>query len=1092
MKTHFNRLLLLGAILFGWMLQATADDLTELPSEVWFHCFLDEDGNIGAAERPGFPLKMTPGTASDGRPSLSCEFIYDNEPLWCYVSDKETLDESTHVWGRPGEFDKNDSQFYLGHPNNHSSLITLRDWSEVDTYTTDNVVFGFQIQPTGRKVKFDFNLSYNSTPQIEYRHYNAVPGDPYDSYWLVSAYCEGYDYNGIPQFTEDYNFPVTRLNWDEKLQGYTFYGSFPKLTEAKWVIRTLDTNYNRSYFCLDIKDVLNFWETEDIDDFEYEPCLYFSDLLGQETTLINAKDEELDEDYYEYMPYIYFYGLEDKVYKFILKWNEDKTKLLLTVVDGLEESFDPGIVPSKGVYVYASINNNPIKLIGTLSTEADAESGAFILKHQDFIGDYDQGIIKYIVYIDGKRYGHPGGTISSDLGSANAVLLKECDSKYNDFYTIELYGNTDICFHYQANGTSGDSFDNQEGKVLWIDNVNTYFFASDMNHWFSIDYMKPDYDSPWGGTGAQYYHGMQWKSVGDAELDGLILDSDQWKFEYLTEGDYSGWYRFTPWTDNHRITGQFKILSVDRYLADPDYGTFFGHRVAYVDSKSEFDDYYTHPITCSDIKNGTIFGKNGFANVAPMLSEATGQPYLANLHFDCNAIENAAVYFKPAAKYGETPLLKVVGTPVDYFIFYDGEADDATQPIMAKINSGKRNQEKMLLPGVTFKPEYENPFTLEEPNGKPHMNVGNGVEMVRINLQQAAREGDNEVFNELFKNSDRLKNAMAEGKLLKGDGHDPDKYYDIAGKSIYVAKIPNGFEYAPGLKYNVHISNADPNREDLYIDPSLRDGNIFLMSSESDLHVHALNKMKFSRNAANLEIAYRIYYVDDKYDTYIVNLDADGLDDSVEKARKVYSATSQMAKLSSSGADDLLDYGWKELNVTTQAGEDWAGNKISDYWMVECTQADCNATLDRHDSCSDDHRRGISKKYSNAYVQFRIGAKAGSMRSAPGQHRLLGSNEGTFAYEPPALAIYNEYYTHPLNGDDIFVTMNHNMDDIYTAIEQILDDPQGEEEEGSESFADGTTAAPVYYNLQGQRVTRPAAGLYIERRADKARKVIRR
>lgn len=647
---------------------------------------------------------------------------------------------------------------------------------------------------------------------------------------------------------------------------------------------------------------------------------------------------------------------------------------------------------------------------------------------------------------------------------SNGCELAMQDNDQKDFWTDEADVNyTGGTKPFSMKGTSSKNIKFGEGlsgdylltydpatKTLTISGTEPkakpYYFVGDMNDWFSKEFTDP--------TAPQ---GMN--------KDVMNANKDKWEFTFIDEipgkGDLGkGWYKFDFSAHGHEcLTGQFQIFDGTDALWE---GEVYSHN-PYVSGygnnggkdHNSFKAYINRPISFEMISNETVMTTTTTKGGNPAIRRSQG----SNFHLGCNAVRNAKIYFKP----GNDPRLIVSGTPEDYYIFYSkaNKAEDTSDgKVTAQIVNGKPNTNNYYLPGVKYDnvalPNYIN----EDGTTADHMNM-DGIDLVEFDFSDDKIDDtlSSKAFTSMFNTAsvggmtlEDFKTNLRSKKLPNG--------ISLAGRTtVYVQKIPNGFEYPAGRKYALKFINAFSSSDKDVLTP-VAASNLYFFNDA--IHVH-LNIDNYEDGAQKkdryVKMYYRIYTYDENYNTVVINTDNG-------TKEQIHSKGEEIGLTAGSTTKDL---GWVALNEK-KAPTDWGGTTAdtghSDLaaWNVAWVSG---------------NRKNINSKYGNCYVQFKIetGPNASSA-SAANRANAEESDHGTL-YIPERALIRNtpDFYT--FNGQDLYVALDGGY--TTTDVEDVFEDQIVEE---------GVDAEPIFFNLQGQRVVNPEKGMYIVVKGNKTYKVM--
>lgn len=138
----------------------------------------------------------------------------------------------------------------------------------------------------------------------------------------------------------------------------------------------------------------------------------------------------------------------DKDYTFTLAFDSNNVPVKLTVTGPEQGGGGTITYPTQGTYMYANWLGQPYGQVGTFSTEANAGSGSFTLPAAT-----SERKIYYVVYRDGKRWGHKGGNKEqniTDISYKNAVMLENVESTIDDCFYVTIPANREVTFNFQS------------------------------------------------------------------------------------------------------------------------------------------------------------------------------------------------------------------------------------------------------------------------------------------------------------------------------------------------------------------------------------------------------------------------------------------------------------------------------------------------------------------------------------------------------------------------------------------------------------------------------------------------------------------
>lgn len=577
-----------------------------------------------------------------------------------------------------------------------------------------------------------------------------------------------------------------------------------------------------------------------------------------------------------------------------------------------------------------------------------------------------------------------------------------------------------------------------------------YYFVGDMNDWFSKEFTDP--------TAPQ---GM--------DKDVMNANKKNWEFTFINEipdrGELGkGWYEL----DIDCLTGQFQIFdgtdamwNGDVYSHDP-YVRGYGNNGG--KDHNSFKAYINRPISKAMISDGTVMTTT--TNKATTTTEA--KPAIrrsqgSNFHLGCNAVRNAKIYFLP----GNDPKLIVSGTPEDYYIFYskaNKNEDTSDGKVTAQIVNGKPNTNNYYLPGVKYDnvalPNYINEDSNN--NTAAHMNMEGGIDLVEFDFSAENIETtfDSDAFRSMFNTAsvggmtlDDFKNNLKNNQKL------PNGISLTGRTTVYVQKIPNGFEYPAGRKYALQFINAFSSSDKGVLTP-VAASNLYFFNDAIHVHFNIDNYEKGAQEKNRfVKMYYRIYTYDKNYNTIVIDSD-NGTTSQIHSVGEEIGLTAEST---------TKDRGWVALNEK-KAPSDWGGlvtdtgHSNLEAWNVAWVN---------------NNRKHIDSKYGNCYIQFKIETGPNpSQASAANRANAEESDHGTL-YIPERALIRNtpEFYT--FNGKDLYVALEGGY--TTTGVEDVFEDQIVEE---------GVDAEPIFFNLQGQRVVNPEKGMYIVVKGNKTYKVM--
>ena len=569
-----------------------------------------------------------------------------------------------------------------------------------------------------------------------------------------------------------------------------------------------------------------------------------------------------------------------------------------------------------------------------------------------------------------------------------------------------------------------------------------YYFVGDMNDWFSKEFTDPT-----------AHIGM--------DKDMMNANKKNWEFTFIDEiperGELGkGWYEF----DIECLTGQFQIFDGtdalwegEVYSHDPYVRGYGDHGGKDHDS---FKAYINRPISKDMISGFTVMTTTTTKGGKPAIRRNQG----SNFHLGCNAVRNAKIYFLP----GNDPKLIVSGTPEDYYIFYskaNKNEDTSDGKVTAQIVNGKPNTNNYYLPGVKYDnvalPNYIN----EDGTTAAHMNM-DGIDLVEFDF--SAKNIDttfnSDAFRSMFNTAsvggmtlDDFKNNLKNNQKL------PNGISLNGRTTVYVQKIPNGFEYPAGRKYALQFINAFSSSDKDVLTP-VAASNLYFFNDAVHVNFNIDNYEKGAQEKDRfVKMYYRIYTYDENYNTVVINTDNG-------TKEQIHSKGEEIGLTAGSSTKDL---GWVALNEK-KAPSAWGGTTAdTGYSNLEAWNV----------AWVNNNRKHIDSKYGNCYIQFKVETGPNpSQASAANRANAEESDHGTL-YIPERALIRNtpEFYT--FNGKDLYVALDGGY--TTTDVEDVFEDQIVEE---------GVDAEPIFFNLQGQRVVNPEKGMYIVVKGNKTYKVM--
>ena len=620
-----------------------------------------------------------------------------------------------------------------------------------------------------------------------------------------------------------------------------------------------------------------------------------------------------------------------------------------------------------------------------------------------------------------------------------------------------ILGNTKINY-YDGNAT----FDNWEGDMTVIADFSgavptvsvypCYYFIGDQNKWFSKEF------------------------DGDPNRGINVEERDKNKpgYEFMPEldenGKWTGWFIYrTP-----RLAGQFQIFNGIKWdTRIENSGHTYSHKVDIQNNPDKFREYLSNPM---------IIG--GESNT---VRKSMGQ----NFNLPCNAVEDCEIRFRPDVS---NPELQIVGKMVDYYIFYgrNGDADRKT-PLRAHINSEKPNKNNYYLPfneitsiddhGVETTQFKGDNVKVGDAVDYDHMNYtegdnwdANGKKMVLLEFDENGKykEGD-AAFYALFPYADDVKEAYNNGTLPNG--------MSLAGRSIWYAKVPNGFANPAGTHFAVAFRNSeDPAsyRDTAMEYPLWTPLGLRHLYFFDGIHMHVSNSSW--DDLCDAEISYRIYTYDINYNNVVVDY-LNVPDASTGNLYTLYVKAAAGTRAEATTDED--EDGWIKLSdnhnncgmwtsVDDECGCPLVNGSVMHDWRVVDDEPETEGSIVRNE---------IPAGLASARVQFRIKIyPKGALKTRANARNF----EPYTVYFPAAPTIAQSDDEIRLQGVDHYQVMD-NGNGVWTGINDILDDMTFDVENGESNVSD---AAPVYYNLQGVRVEKPGKGLHIVVRGNKSEKVL--
>lgn len=584
---------------------------------------------------------------------------------------------------------------------------------------------------------------------------------------------------------------------------------------------------------------------------------------------------------------------------------------------------------------------------------------------------------------------------------------------------------------------------------------NNYYFIGDLNNWYSNEFDGVSGTDRYGDPIAQGINQRRWNA-----------EKDNWKFEY--DGD--GWYKFTGFP-NQLFSGHFQIVSGGSWNGEAN--EIYSHMVIVDKNEIEggtvdntYKAFKQNRITRDDILNGKEYRVRKRTKI--------GNDYPgSNLHAQCNAVENAELWFYPGNDL-EAPRIKLVGTPKDYFIFYNmteatvdeipdmkvslsGETNSEYW-VRARINSGKPNTNNYFMAGI----EYGNttlPFYDINGNTGAHMNLGEGMDLAPYDLKNMSEAELNNLF---FKNQDIVKSILNEDRLP--NGRDISVY-----DKVWVAKIPSGFENPAGTKYNMTFNKAMTNA-DKTSTRTITTRHYYFFPQEEGLHVHInTDEITNLTNVASVDVAYRLYKTDNNYNTITIHHG-----EGTRTTEQLHAVGSVLPLTAESASKDK---GWNVCEKLSKSnwGDPTVPGYMDDEWYVSWIPATETVPA---------HRREVAYDDNSAFVQFRMTIHLKQpINAAPGRRNEPISSYTV--YVPERVDVANDEHHFSFNNQDLYVKTRagEGSDGVWTGLREVLDEINGN--------VDPSSVETVYYNLQGVRVDNPTeGGVYIRVRGDKSDKVL--
>lgn len=661
-------------------------------------------------------------------------------------------------------------------------------------------------------------------------------------------------------------------------------------------------------------------------------------------------------------------------------------------------------------------------------------------------------------------YGPSGSDAPANIGANNTMV-----NKSGHGYTIDS-GYYDIVAYFPESGAPYFTITKVEGVEDW-------YFVGDLNNWFSTEFTEE-------GGGQSF--------IGDDSL--WATTKHNWKFKRVTAdinaelAEQGGWYMFDnfPLVDGHpTLSGQFKIKD----SSDGWSGNEYVHPsdVTYANDEN-FKAYNAGTLKEEYIGKGEPFPGTVLVKKAGNINHDGG-----NLHFQCNAVRNATIYFNP--NFNGKPALRIDGDPVDYFIFYcRGEEGDEDNTVRGRVVEGKPNSNNYYLPGTTG----GNGVTLENPAGGEHMNIGDGKTFHKIDLTKSATEILAQfaaAFPTAYPNS-KVNQAMfkdiAEKKKLPNGVVIDDRDF------IYIEKVPNGFASPAGVHFSMLLNQA-LDTESKKVPTILSTKHIYYLNAYTPVHVHVnYDGMRGAYKNAGYgdpKVSYRVYYTKSyqpvgssasTYGRYVVNNvdywpSAQDENECAVENKELDHLVSWGSNLPLTKNDNVGNkIGWVELNEYKNQSEWGATSQSHNHpdiimWNVnwghrrDVETAQSIAAYAANDI--EDQRLRLRSRYSTAYVQFRV--------EVPHE---TDPSKTIVNYFPSQLDIEQDSEHYPIGGKDLYVVMD-NKDGVWTGVDDIEIDCWYDGDEVEDN------SVPVFYNLQGTKVANPSNGIFIMVKGGKSKKV---
>jgi len=641
-----------------------------------------------------------------------------------------------------------------------------------------------------------------------------------------------------------------------------------------------------------------------------------------------------------------------------------------------------------------------------------------------------------------------------------------------------------------------------------VEEGTPYYFVGDMNDWYSTEFTVPG-----GGTSMEKFYD----------------ERDNWKFRKVKAGEEvpagvdTNWYVFDNFPGK-QLSGQFQITSGDKNIWTEaevyGHGSGLNEGNMWNDNNATLIKYLSRPISDKMITEQTSLRTQQFAITRRV---KTGGSF-ANFHMECNAVDDAKIYFKP----GENADMMVTGTPRHFFVFYANTAGDGSDgTITAKINDGKPNIHNYFLPGIEHDGKQIPNYVDADGNTAPHMHIGDGVELTKLEF---FKQNEGKTAEEITTYLTGLGIDQADASLIANEGKLPNGRLVNSFEHLYIARIPAGFENPAGWKYTLSLPKALTTADRLK-SVTIACNHIYFMPAIDGVCVH-LNDEAFLANKDNYVVDpetgaktplsdydvmyyYRVYYSKPTTDgtNYQIMIVDHQPGNIVKEEYPAYSSNTDTRKPTFEETGRKLEFGWKPLNAYTNpaavnatitTGSTDKGWLIEDGNLTDITDTETNWHICWVNSGDRMRRQRIPKEYSNAYIQIlavyfkkdnadnpllmkttRSGETSDAIEAKefPAVTAELLASADHKSIEPGALTFNNDVFHHPLQGNHLYYVLN-NDSGVWTGVEEIEYDFNGNTVEAD------VNAVPAYYNLQGVRVAKPVKGIYIEVRGNRSRKVI--